>query len=178
MRNISIKGILIDTDKTFHLHMSLSIRSNGENVDIHLRNNFNSIETLVNMITISYLKKGTNLSLHENVKNSLFERLLLLLFLCWTKNPLVLTVHHPLQQIYKIQVHGHVTRRIMILHRNFINRSFVLLNKKWNSLQVFTLTSEEGGLVTIILSKSTWLPSVIMFVMFVGDDVLFYIFKN
>ena len=36
MRNINIKGILINTDKTFHLHMSLSIRSNGENVDIYL----------------------------------------------------------------------------------------------------------------------------------------------
>ena len=36
-----MKGILIDTDKTFHLHMSLSIRSNGKNVDIYLRNNFN-----------------------------------------------------------------------------------------------------------------------------------------
>ena len=36
-----MKGILIDTDKTFPLHMSLSIRSNGENVDTYLRNNFN-----------------------------------------------------------------------------------------------------------------------------------------
>ena len=52
---------------------------------------------LVNMITISYFKRGTNLSSYENIKNSLFERLLLLLFLCQTKNLLVLTVHHPLQ---------------------------------------------------------------------------------
>ena len=36
MRNINIKGILIDTDKTFHLHISLSIRSNGKNVDIYV----------------------------------------------------------------------------------------------------------------------------------------------
>ena len=77
--------------------MLLSIRSNGENVDIYLRNNFNYFETLVNTITVSYLKKGTNLSPYENLKNSLFERLLLLLFLCYTKNLLVLTVHHPLQ---------------------------------------------------------------------------------
>ena len=36
-----MKGVLIDTDKTFHLHMSLSIGSNGENLDIYLRNIFN-----------------------------------------------------------------------------------------------------------------------------------------
>ena len=42
-----------------------------------------------------------------------------------------------------------VNLNFIYLHRNFVNRSFLLLNKKWNSLQVFTLTSEEGGLVTI-----------------------------
>ena len=36
MRNINIKGILIDTDKTFHLHISFSIRSNGKNADIYV----------------------------------------------------------------------------------------------------------------------------------------------
>ena len=49
MRNINIKGTLTDSDKIFHLHMSLSIRSNGENVDI--RNNFNYIEAPVNTNT-------------------------------------------------------------------------------------------------------------------------------
>ena len=42
-----------------------------------------------------------------------------------------------------------VNLNFIYLHRNFVDRSFLLLNKKWNSLQVFTLTSEEGGLVTI-----------------------------
>ena len=37
--------------------MSLSIRSNGENVDIYLHNNFNSIEMLVNTITILTWRK-------------------------------------------------------------------------------------------------------------------------
>ena len=63
MRNINIKGILIDTDKTFHLHMSLSIRSNGENVDIYLRTKFNLIEMLVNTITILTWRKESYKSL-------------------------------------------------------------------------------------------------------------------
>ena len=41
-----------------------------------------------------------------------------------------------------------VNLNFIYLHRNFVNRSFLLLNKKRNSLQVFTLNSEEGGLVT------------------------------
>ena len=61
--------------------MSLSTRSNGENVDIYLHNNFNYIETLVNTITILTSWKE-QIFLYENVENSLFERLLLLLFLC------------------------------------------------------------------------------------------------
>ena len=57
MRNITIKGILIDTDKIFHLHMSLSIGSNGNNINIYLHNNFNWIETLENTITILTWRK-------------------------------------------------------------------------------------------------------------------------
>ena len=52
-----------------------------------------------------------------------------------------------------------VNLNFIYLHRNFVNRSFVLFNKKRNSLQVFTLTSEGGGLVTITF-KSTCVLSV------------------
>ena len=42
-----------------------------------------------------------------------------------------------------------VNLNFIYLHRNFVNRSFLLLNKKWNSLQVFTLNSQEGGFMQI-----------------------------
>ena len=59
---------------------------------------------------------------------------------------------------------------LIYLHRNFVNRSFLLLN---NSLQVFTLTSEEGGLVTITFEINMASLALGRHVrMFVVDDVL------
>ena len=66
-----------------------------------------------------------------------------------------------------------VNLNFIYLHRNFVNRSFLLLNKKWNSLQVFTLTSEEGGLVTITFEINMASLTLGCHVhMFVVDDVL------
>ena len=66
-----------------------------------------------------------------------------------------------------------VNLNFIYLHRNFVNRSFLLLNKKWNSLQVFTLTSEEGGLVTITFEINMVSLALGCHVrMFVVDDVL------
>ena len=59
------------------------------------------------------------------------------------------------------------------LHRNFVNRSFLLLNKKWNSLQVFILTSEEQGLETITFEINMVSLALGCHVrLFVVDDVL------
>ena len=66
-----------------------------------------------------------------------------------------------------------VNLNFIYLHRNFVNRSFLLLNKKWNSLQVFTLTSEEGGLVTITFEINMASLALGRHVrLFVVDDVL------
>ena len=66
-----------------------------------------------------------------------------------------------------------VNLNFIYLHRYFVNRSFVLLNKKWNSLQVFTLTSEEGGLVTITFEINMASLALGRHVrLFVVDDVL------
>ena len=66
-----------------------------------------------------------------------------------------------------------VNLNFIYLHRNFVNRSFLLLNKKWNSLQVFTLTSEKGGLVTITFEIN--MASLVLgrhVRLFVVDDIL------
>ena len=62
---INIKVILIDTDDIFYLHMSLWIRSNGENV---ITSNFQLHRGVCDHDQYSYLKKGKNHPLYENVR--------------------------------------------------------------------------------------------------------------